>query len=895
MMPVVHQNRPRRPWPPYPTVEDEAFSLSREYKPSKPEKVENEAMCRGEIDQLPMIIEVNPPAQNSVTRLEADPSSSDGVLESSSQKQSSRTPLDPNDGNSDQRYIYIPEKGVEIPLTYDDPRAPKREKKPRSGQNQARGRQKVPKSETDQSNPNVIEEESPYLKRKPSPYAYAPKQSASEEPRSDDHPLSPGLMSPKFRYGQSQATYFENATPPLRYDERKSSGPVKGDPYQSSRSSINTQHSIGIRNEAASRSIPYPVSSDESDSSDDESLDIRASKNNGQYSPESPRKFTMPRFEDFSPWRESQGNTPKQAPLPSKQAVIMSQNSTSQMAHALPIATVIHQTSKFPQNPHYSRPALPLGSPVATPLSSPPMTPPGNRYYQKTGGTTSPSNTPPNSRPTSRASSPVQAPRIFEESRSTPNSPIQSRNSRGFSKPQSRMTSPLTSPGIEGAGYFSAPRIDVREPSPADHDRSIAHDTGRAKQPESRHGSLLPSAPPNPPTLQAPPVGGRRRTLSNVETRPNISINPPHFQQFPETLQSPRARSRPTTPTRAVSFGSQPVALPPCPRTDPVSGYNDWYNLVGFPSFAICPSCRFAVFSSGYEQHFTPSPYNFSEVKTRCGFSNHWPRMAWLLATQNKRPDANLIYEMAKIAAYEPPCPGKEPSNGKWFRIADAESGKQISNFDVCSNCIQNLETIFPTLRGAFQHSQSRHPERRRPCDLRSDSKRFPRYIDLLESIANQAQNSRGPPNLTAFTQLAQEMAETRECSRDDMLLNQHWHTHPAIPELTVCEECYRDVIRPAKKSGVSALASGFASAPEPVAAPHRAVSCQLYSPRLRAVFAEACRRNDALGLRTLAVQRHRIERELQGEIATLRRMDVGEEEKAGRIKQLVAEWKRWE
>ena len=832
-----------------------------------------------------MIIEVDPPIQNAHTPLETNRTSHHRKTFNLDSLSDSSEPSDSDGSNSDRRYVYIPEKGIEIPLTYDEPRTPKREKKLRFKDDRGRMKQDVSKPETDQTHHISMEEQLPHPKREPSPYAYAPKQSVSREIRSGEHSLSPDMMSPKIGHVKPP-TDFSN--PP---------GPSLGGPPQPRRPSVNTrvsadghlsQPSAKSGNEASLQSTPYPVSSDESDLSDDELPEIQSSTNNGQYSPQSPRKFSMPRFEDFSRQRESNKSSLKQPTVP------IFDKRVPQALGASSMRTAIQQAGTLQSNPGYESQNSPRGSPAAASLSSPPITPPDDRNFRKISHAASPRQTPPNSRPTSRPPSPVQASYLSQEIGSMPNSPIESKNNRGAPKLQSHMTSPLPSPGIEGASYISPPRIDVREPSPAGHKKSTSYDAEKVKHLASRHASLLPSALPNPPSLQAPPVGGRRRTLSNVETRPRISINPPLFQQIPETLQSPRARSRPTTPNRAVSFGSKPIALPPCPRSEAALGYNDWYNLVDCPSFAICPSCRHAVFSSGYEQHFIPSPPTRSEVKTRCGFGNQWLRMAWLLTTQNRRPDADLIYAMAKIATYEAPCPGKLPTVGQWFRVANAESGKQVSNFDVCSSCVRNLETIFPTLQGVFQKSQSRHPERKRPCDLRSDSKRFPRYIDVLESIANQAKEFRRPPNTLSFTDLAKEMADIRECSRDDMLLDQQWHIMPQIPELTVCEDCYLEVVRPAKKNGF-ALASNFSPNPEFIAGPNVAISCQLYSPRIRGIFADSCKRNDLASLRASAVQRYRVERDLQGKIADLWRMNLGEEERAERIKKLVEEWKRWE
>ncbi|KAL8864586.1 MAG: hypothetical protein Q9174_007297, partial [Haloplaca sp. 1 TL-2023] len=119
--------RPRRRWPPSPSAEEETVSLAYEFKPSPPDAGGKEARSRGSLDQQPIILDVEQPASN----LRAPPKKerelkqehSIGSNEGSTSSDSSEpdTPTDTDseeeDRNRDQRYIFIPKKGVEIPLT----------------------------------------------------------------------------------------------------------------------------------------------------------------------------------------------------------------------------------------------------------------------------------------------------------------------------------------------------------------------------------------------------------------------------------------------------------------------------------------------------------------------------------------------------------------------------------------------------------------------------------------------------------------------------------------------------------------------------------------------------------------------------------------------------------
>lgn len=869
-----------------------------------------------------MIIDVDPPSQNPVIDAKASQRTHDKRSQNSdspSEISKPVTPLDSDGSNNDLRYVYIPEEGIEIPLTYDEPQTPKGKKETKkqthheSRRDQSRGRGEVPRLNIDISSQHLPTRSASHHERAPSPYAYTPKPSTSKEACFPaERLLSPDMTSPTVNRIRPRSDYFQSAVEPGKNHEQKVFQP---EPSSSRRHVPATgypgEHLIGNGkgNGTPVGSAPYPMSSDESDLSSDEVPKYLGGRKSGPSSPNSPRKFMMPRVEDFSQRKEWERHLQQQSIVPTEQTIPALNGRIPPRYSTVPAGVELQQVNTLLSSPRFDRQASPRTSPVASPHPTPPATPPGEKDFSRTGHAASLKNTPPDSRP----ASPAQLSYSPQAPRSIPNILARSQSGRSTTKPQSQMTSPLSSPGmdnaryvavpgvegasyipassIDGASYITAPRIDIREPSPARHIKSTSYDSEQVKKSGSRQVSLTPSTLP---TLQKLPTGGRRRTLSNVETRPNLRSDAPSFQQAVEPLQPSRTRSKPTTRNRAISFESQQVALPPCPRPNPVAGHNDWYALVGCPSFTVCPSCRNAVFISGYDQYFTPASPKLTVAKIKCGFGTQWLRMAWLLAIQKKRLDPDLIYALAEIAEHEQPCPGKELVVGEWFRVVDGESRKQVSNFNVCPSCVENLETIFPVLRGVFQKSRSTRPDLKRSCDLRSDSKRFPGYIDLLESIANQANNFRIPPNMLQFIELAKEMVEIRECARDDMLLDQRWHVMIQIPELTVCEDCYLEIIRPAIKRGYF-LASNFNRRAKFIAAPHIGVSCQLYSPRMRSAFEEACERNDVQWLRTLAVQRRRIEADLQTRKRDLDWLVLDEGERKEKVEELVEEWKKWE
>ena len=904
-------------------MEDEATSLSHEYNPMVADAWKIEVPYRGDIDQSPMIIEVDSPSAEPLTFIGGKREGHQREFRQSSSSSESSSPFTPefDESNHDRRYVYIPEKGIEIPLTYDEPRTPKYDKTPRHReQERCRSRSQMPEVET--SLPNLKSsrklETRPHLKRLPSPNTYAPKELNNIETHSRDYMLSPDVMSPRAKPVETKNQYFESISQPAKSKENVNAGQASRAFEACRQPSTNKHTSVGVqptqrigrsRNRTFVQSAPYPMSSDDSDVSSDVSSDespvSRTTLKPDQISPQSPQLVTMPRIEDFSKLKEGKRRSLPQPILPPARALSALDGRVPPAGYAPIGLEGANTVLTSPQTDR--RQASPRGSPVSMPYSTPHMIPSGEDYINcNASGAASPRTKPPTSRPTSR---PTSKPTFRPNSR--PSSPVllhhsrqaaglisgtpnQLESSKSVPRARSRMTSPLPSPGLQVASTPMAPRIDVRAPSPANRNKFTSQAMDEILEPKSAHASLAPLEIPNPPTLAAPPAGSRRRAISNVETRPQLSTVSDWAQKGTESAQSPRARSRPSAPDRAVSFGIQPQALPPCPRPNLVAGFNDWYTLVGCPSFSICPSCREAVASTGHGRHFTPDFSRSSGVETRCDFSVPWVRMAWLLTVKKRRLDLDMIYAMAAIAVNEAPCPGRREAVRQWYRVVNVENMKQLSSFNACSYCVRNLETLFPGLRGVFQKSYSRYPTQERPCDLRSDSKRFPAYVDHLETIANEAYEFRRSPNTIRFIELAKKMASTRECSRDDMLLDQRWHTITQIPEFTVCEECYDEVVQPAIDRG-STLATQFSRSAHRVASPDLGVSCQLYSPQMRTVFAEACRRNDLAGLRAVAVKRYQVERGLQARNAEVQQANIGDKERMERVRELVEDWKRWE
>ena len=889
-------------------MEDVGESLRREYQPSADEfSTDDEAQSRGSVDQMPIILDTDysmsmPNYDNLTGSHDVDKSSLKS--RSSSDSLGPVTPHDSFTGNPDRRYVYIPEKGVEIPLSYDElkPLPIKRKDEGEGEKHTLHHRKEAPILDIGTLKEGQRNDVPVPLRsaRASSPYAYSGNSGKSTF--SGDYLLSPEVSSPDMRFSTSPKNPRYG---PMKVNNDSASTESHHRAMSSSSASGFVRPNVGRHVSAIGypgeplpnspiRRKPrqYDYSSSESTSDSDGSLKSRRSKRKSDqslpHSARPPQTFT-PQFHDL-PLRDMKAYdshirpaSPGSRDRPTPSQTFPIQVTETQRPDLPPRGSTIDGAFS-------KKPVLPLRQSTVSFLS------PGHADLKREefDRALASRRTRPPSRPVSPVSSTSQP---YVSPNLAPSKDMPSVGQRSPDGPRSRQSSPLASPNPNHPPSASSTKIEPPPPLPtriARHPTSPPELLIRPRKRESSASSYLtPSSPSRPPGIDH-----ARRALSTTGARQDL-LTPVHEQSsrrasdlpyspvLDPKIASPRIAAPPLSPRK-------PRELPPCPRPNYVSGYNDWYTLAGSKDFDICPTCREAIFESGYGGHFVPSPPKQYGSETKCDFSVPWVRMAWLLTMKKNMPHVNLLYDIANIMTREPPCPGKIGAVRTWYSVFDPETGREVNNFDACPWCVRHVETLFPALKGVFTTRYSDGSSPLRTCDLRTDSKRFAAYADMLEEIHNQAIEYRRPPNMGLFIMQARTFTRRRECPRDDQMINWPWYFMPQLPEFSVCEECFHEVVRPLIDDGSPLAAQLRTMGLLPPLPGGGGVSCQLYSKRMRDVFRDACWRNDYHVLRAAASQRFSVERDLQGRLAILRAggrgREVGEE-----IERLVEEWKRWE
>ncbi|GAB1191369.1 hypothetical protein APSETT444_000541 [Aspergillus pseudonomiae] len=442
----------------------------------------------------------------------------------------------------------------------------------------------------------------------------------------------------------------------------------------------------------------------------------------------------------------------------------------------------------------------------------------------------------------------------------------------------------------------------------------------------------------NPPTTQEPANQAPRSQLAHKV----VTIDPPSVKKgprptslveasVPKLVPPPEAQSAPILPKRTVSFQTealkpaslksledtleqlqslqvslrQPVRPPspsrsgqcllPCPRSVPVAGYRDWYTIKGMTHLNICPSCLNQMRKSKFRDLLILGNPRPRSEKIRCAMSEPWTRLAWMQSIQKQLDHLHLLCQITQPPLGTKPCTGRVVSEQHWYRVVDPATGAFLPKFNVCSACVRNLRILMPPHQDTFKLCTALQE---RVCDFVTDSPRFIRYIDLLDIAANRAEQEHSPqPELTEFMAYARRKVVLRDCRRSRVALNT-WHYMPQLPEFTVCEDCYDEVVWPMAKANYP-IARKFPAMmrlpPGEGLARCREASCQLYSPRMRLQFREAVEENDLAYLNMIALQRYDAEQRYRKHRGQLLEDEARGYDCDVELRRNLEEWKRWE
>ena len=471
----------------------------------------------------------------------------------------------------------------------------------------------------------------------------------------------------------------------------------------------------------------------------------------------------------------------------------------------------------------------------------------------------------PNSRPTSRggstASSPQPSPRILYPSEYPWNMGSAASTTARRAPPPSRLaesTVPV-SPRPQASRSVSSPYSPLPYPDDDRPFETMPSERDHQYYPQQSSGLLPPFSEPvtrvNTPKQQTQSSNSKMRPAEEKSARSGAS----------------RREASKSEDLSAGTKKHQTERLPTCKRVTYTTKYDDWYMLEGQPDFSICPRCfKYAFDRTQLGTVFKLLPSNAPTRPRKCEFSNAWIRLAWILTAANRQNTMNMMITIFNVEETEEPCPGTGRGWCNWYSIRDRD-GHFLRDFIVCASDVKRVETLFPGFRGLLvpiprKHSYDKDEEvMGRYCSLRPEhNNRYAAYIDCLFQLHEDAVSGQRMPNTSEFVSLVRHKTRLPECIRDDKLEGHDWYYVPSLaPALTVCDECYHDVVLPWRSN--SDIAVRFNRKKEPVRNEGRdGVSCQLYSRRMRDAFRYAVDTNDMKYLARKARDRKDVEDDFQ-------------------------------
>lgn len=405
---------------------------------------------------------------------------------------------------------------------------------------------------------------------------------------------------------------------------------------------------------------------------------------------------------------------------------------------------------------------------------------------------------------------------------------------------------------------------------------------------------------PTPQARRTADLGSELRssTPASSLTPPTQTWQPPKF----DPVQNGSHSDKPITSYRRysedVNKGELPE-IPDCPRTREEAGHVDWFTLPRSNNFNICPSCYQSAFEqTEYRNHLVPAPFRPFDRPLKCDFgASQWYHIAWLLTHKYKQPDLRLFHGIANVAAANQPCTGLTPAYRIWYTIKEPTTQRPIRNFNICHNCAKTIEVLLPNLSGVFVPHDSPAEPTRGICDMHQQGygggvrKRFVEYFDMTETISDQALATGRAPDIRSLAERVRVRSQINECMNSQILSGAQWFTMRSIPDVTVCQECFYEVVWPELERNDGGVQGNFLLRPQQL----QAAACQLYSPRMRDAFKRAVERNDLRYFESKVRQRRTKEQELTSRIVGLDKQVLGAEWVDEEVQRCQRGWRGWE
>lgn len=514
-------------------------------------------------------------------------------------------------------------------------------------------------------------------------------------------------------------------------------------------------------------------------------------------------------------------------------------------------------------------------SAVFSPPSSPPRTPrserPGRQEYFASPSS-SPHRTPYGSRPPSFDESQLKDPKAYSSllSQATSTAAVLATKT---SPPVSRSASNAleTTFACSSNALPSKPRSRASSPQRERFHRSDTFTYGDQAMPRPTSqliSSKRPSTRDGLPKIEIPVTASYaspQRNASWTSHDPQYSVHANQFGGAPHTTTTMSTvmpatqlkvapqihRSHSASTPQELSQGQKDFILPACPRSQPSQGLRDWLTIKDMSDLDICPKCAHVLSFTRYRTLLARSPDKPYDKSTVCALSRPWIRVALIQSVKLNKPDLTMVRKASVLPTGARPCEGSRSDVRTWWKLIDPATDRAVPDFFACSACIGSIHQIFPDLPDQFRRDVL---NQEKVCSLQQSSKHFNTMVEQLDQISEKCRD-RGKSSaryMQPFVDHVRRATRHPECARETLLSNRAWHFTNDLPEFTICEACYEEVVWPQREKPIardiskttkivpqSAFKGFGGSKPSNDSLGTYPTSCQLYSDRMRRLFTD--------------------------------------------------------
>ena len=220
-----------------------------------------------------------------------------------------------------------------------------------------------------------------------------------------------------------------------------------------------------------------------------------------------------------------------------------------------------------------------------------------------------------------------------------------------------------------------------------------------------------------------------------------------------------------------------------------------------------------------------------------------------LFAT-SKLQDMDRFCKAASIFISSPACSSQGTTNSDWYTL---EGG--CEDYAVCSACYACCVEIWG-LEKFYQKASTTDSSTARLCNFNKDSPRFSQSMEKLSQAMYTGVWS-------VFADFIHKYIRIPECPRSEHVENRRWY---GFDDCLICEDCY-----------ISFCMEGKSGTNLKLQLENELINegrmCCLYSPRMRAKWAEACENGDPQSLIEFSRTRHGVYARTVPQIKAMREM----------------------